>query len=259
MHATHASRRRKSPRCVPGTMPRTASRRDPWFVPGAKERPSRSLRRWATGFVGRGHRVGSVYGVWRVASGCRRVSSRRSRPAGPSHRSAPCTPWPTNSGSPWTSCCSSTRRRRRHRPSNAPEPAAIEVPRDPVQRARSRVSIRLGSGVVWERLTTESLRNVDFLFVTYEVGGGEQYVAAATHRWLMTRDRVTLCRRLPDRSPAFRSHPQAVALILSRHTERTCARLLAADVHAAGRLPAPLAGSQPAAVRHQPAMAAHAS
>ncbi len=54
---------------------------------------------------------------------------------------------------------------------SAPEPAAIEIPRDPVQRARSRVSIRLGSGVVWERLTTESLRNVDFLFVTYEVGG----------------------------------------------------------------------------------------
>lgn len=45
------------------------------------------------------------------------------------------------------------------------------LPRDPVQRAASRVSIRLGSGVQWERLTTESLRNVDFLFVTYEVGG----------------------------------------------------------------------------------------
>ena len=45
------------------------------------------------------------------------------------------------------------------------------LPRDPVQRASSRVSIRLGSGVVWERLTTESIRNVDFLFVTYEVGG----------------------------------------------------------------------------------------
>ena len=33
------------------------------------------------------------------------------------------------------------------------------------------MTIRLGSGVVWERLTTESIRNVDFLFVTYEVGG----------------------------------------------------------------------------------------
>lgn len=45
------------------------------------------------------------------------------------------------------------------------------LPRDPVQRATSRATIRLGSGVLWERLTTESLRNVDFLLVTYEVGG----------------------------------------------------------------------------------------
>ena len=41
------------------------------------------------------------------------------------------------------------------------------LPHDPVQRASSRMSIRLGSGVVWERLTTESIRNVDFLYVTY--------------------------------------------------------------------------------------------
>jgi transcriptional regulator with XRE-family HTH domain len=45
------------------------------------------------------------------------------------------------------------------------------LPREPVQRASSRVSIRLDSGVQWERLTTESLRHVDFLYVTYEVGG----------------------------------------------------------------------------------------
>jgi transcriptional regulator with XRE-family HTH domain len=51
---------------------------------------------------------------------------------------------------------------------DAPPPA---VPHDPVQRASSRSTIRLGSGVVWERLTTESIRNVDFLEVTYEVGG----------------------------------------------------------------------------------------
>jgi transcriptional regulator with XRE-family HTH domain len=50
-------------------------------------------------------------------------------------------------------------------------PNAITLPHDPVQRAASRSSIRLGSGVVWERLTTESIRNVDFLHVTYEVGG----------------------------------------------------------------------------------------
>jgi transcriptional regulator with XRE-family HTH domain len=51
------------------------------------------------------------------------------------------------------------------------EPMETAIPHDPVQRASSRSSIRLGSGVVWERLTTESIRNVDFLHVTYEVGG----------------------------------------------------------------------------------------
>jgi transcriptional regulator with XRE-family HTH domain len=50
-------------------------------------------------------------------------------------------------------------------------PLESEIPHEPVQRAASRTSIRLGSGVVWERLTTESIRNVDFLHVTYEVGG----------------------------------------------------------------------------------------
>jgi transcriptional regulator with XRE-family HTH domain len=45
------------------------------------------------------------------------------------------------------------------------------LPARPVQRKDGRVRIRLGSGVVWERLTTESLRSVDFLFVTYEVDG----------------------------------------------------------------------------------------
>jgi transcriptional regulator with XRE-family HTH domain len=51
------------------------------------------------------------------------------------------------------------------------EPFEAVLPQDPVQRAASRSSIRLGSGVVWERLTTESVRNVDFLQVTYEPGG----------------------------------------------------------------------------------------
>lgn len=51
---------------------------------------------------------------------------------------------------------------------HAPAPA----PRtDPVQRAGGRKSIRLASGVVWERLTTTSMPNAEFIFVTYEVGG----------------------------------------------------------------------------------------
>jgi transcriptional regulator with XRE-family HTH domain/mannose-6-phosphate isomerase-like protein (cupin superfamily) len=45
----------------------------------------------------------------------------------------------------------------------------------PVQPAATRKHIRLASGVVWERLTTVSMPNVDFLYVTYEVGG------ASTH------------------------------------------------------------------------------
>lgn len=57
------------------------------------------------------------------------------------------------------------------RHASVPDPADTSLPHDPVQRASSRMSIRLGSGVVWERLTTKSIRNVDFLFVTYEVGG----------------------------------------------------------------------------------------
>ena len=45
------------------------------------------------------------------------------------------------------------------------------LPRDPVQRAADRVRIGLGNGVSWERLTTESLRHVDFFYVTYEPAG----------------------------------------------------------------------------------------
>ena len=56
----------------------------------------------------------------------------------------------------------------------AADPGAIpdiRLPPEPVQRAGNRTAIRLASGVVWERLTTASIPNVDFLHVTYEVGG----------------------------------------------------------------------------------------
>ncbi len=49
------------------------------------------------------------------------------------------------------------------------------MPPVPIQPASSRKRIRLASGVVWERLTTSSIPGVDFLYVTYEVGG------ASTH------------------------------------------------------------------------------
>jgi transcriptional regulator with XRE-family HTH domain len=51
-----------------------------------------------------------------------------------------------------------------------PEPWPLAPPL-PVQRGGDRRSIRLASGVIWERLTTESIPNADFLYVTYEVGG----------------------------------------------------------------------------------------
>jgi transcriptional regulator with XRE-family HTH domain len=41
----------------------------------------------------------------------------------------------------------------------------------PFLRSTDRKRIRLASGVIWERLTTESDPETEFLYVTYEVGG----------------------------------------------------------------------------------------
>jgi transcriptional regulator with XRE-family HTH domain len=58
---------------------------------------------------------------------------------------------------------------------------------EPVQRADDRKVIRLASGVVWERLTTESVPGVDFLYVTYEVGGASspehEFQRHGGHEW----------------------------------------------------------------------------
>jgi transcriptional regulator with XRE-family HTH domain len=58
---------------------------------------------------------------------------------------------------------------------------------DPVQRASERKVIRLASGVVWERLTTASVPGVDFLYVTYEVGGASspehEFQRHGGHEW----------------------------------------------------------------------------
>jgi transcriptional regulator with XRE-family HTH domain len=57
----------------------------------------------------------------------------------------------------------------------------------PIQRADARKLIRLASGVVWERLTTESVPGVDFLYVTYEVGGASspesEFQRHGGHEW----------------------------------------------------------------------------
>jgi transcriptional regulator with XRE-family HTH domain len=42
---------------------------------------------------------------------------------------------------------------------------------EPVQRADARKVIQLSSGVRWERLTSESVPGIDFLYVVYDPGG----------------------------------------------------------------------------------------
>lgn len=57
----------------------------------------------------------------------------------------------------------------------------------PIQKGTQRQEIRLASGVVWERLTTVSEPGVEFLYVTYEVGGAsspeDAYQRHQGHEW----------------------------------------------------------------------------
>jgi transcriptional regulator with XRE-family HTH domain len=59
--------------------------------------------------------------------------------------------------------------------------------RSPLQDAATRRRIRLASGVVWERLTTVSEPGVEFLHVTYDVGGAsspeDAYQRHNGHEW----------------------------------------------------------------------------
>jgi transcriptional regulator with XRE-family HTH domain len=72
-------------------------------------------------------------------------------------------------------------------PPDAPVAARATQAVDPVQRADDRKVIRLASGVVWERLTTESVPGIDFLYVTYEVGGASspehEFQRHGGHEW----------------------------------------------------------------------------
>lgn len=58
---------------------------------------------------------------------------------------------------------------------------------EPIQRSDSRKRIRLASGVIWERLTTESDPTMEFLYVTYEVGGASspesEFQRHSGHEW----------------------------------------------------------------------------
>ena len=72
-------------------------------------------------------------------------------------------------------------------PPDAPAIPSAQLTGHPVQRAEDRKVIRLASGVVWERLTTESIPGVDFLYVTYEVGGASspehEFQRHGGHEW----------------------------------------------------------------------------
>jgi transcriptional regulator with XRE-family HTH domain len=63
------------------------------------------------------------------------------------------------------------------------QPAAESL----LQRSDTRRSIRLASGVVWERLTPLSEPDVEFLYVTYEVGGAsspeDAFQRHSGHEW----------------------------------------------------------------------------
>jgi len=60
-------------------------------------------------------------------------------------------------------------------------------PGGPIQRGSERHRIRLASGVLWERLTTVSEPGVEFLHVTYEVGGASspehEFQRHGGHEW----------------------------------------------------------------------------
>jgi transcriptional regulator with XRE-family HTH domain len=64
-----------------------------------------------------------------------------------------------------------------------PNPSAARI----LQRAGGRKTIRLASGVVWERLTPVSEPDVEFLYVTYEVGGAsspdDSFQRHEGHEW----------------------------------------------------------------------------
>lgn len=72
-------------------------------------------------------------------------------------------------------------------PPDGPAIPSAQAAGHPVQRADDRKVIRLASGVVWERLTTESIAGIDFLYVTYEVGGASspehEFQRHGGHEW----------------------------------------------------------------------------
>lgn len=115
----------------------------------------------------------------------------------------------------------------------------VDPPRHPVQDAGTRKSIRLASGVTWERLTTTSEPGVEFLHVVYEVGGASSSDATFQrhpgHEWgyvisgvlqvtigfdeyeLHPGDSVSLASTLPHRLSNMGDQPvHAIWFVLGR-------------------------------------------
>jgi transcriptional regulator with XRE-family HTH domain len=63
-----------------------------------------------------------------------------------------------------------------------PEPAASQRIERMVQARETRKRIRLASGVTWDRLTTTSEPDTEFLYVTYEVGGASSHDGFQRHQ-----------------------------------------------------------------------------
>jgi transcriptional regulator with XRE-family HTH domain len=65
-----------------------------------------------------------------------------------------------------------------------PSASAAAAGATPVERMlqprETRKRIRLASGVTWDRLTTASEPDAEFLFVSYEVGGASSYIIEGT-------------------------------------------------------------------------------
>jgi transcriptional regulator with XRE-family HTH domain len=135
------------------------------------------------------------------------------------------------------------------RPAEPAEPAAptrpdlptggTMAPAPPVQRAADRHAISLASGVLWERLTTLSEPGIEFLHVTYEVGGAssppDAFQRHPGHEWgyvlsgrlqvrigfeeyvLEPGDAISLNSSIPHRLATLGDEPvQAIWFVLGR-------------------------------------------
>jgi transcriptional regulator with XRE-family HTH domain len=132
-------------------------------------------------------------------------------------------------------------RRAADRPTDGPTPADPSAgrPGSPLQLAATRSRIKLASGVIWERLTTVSEPGVEFLHVTYQVGGAsspeDAYQRHTGHEWgyvlsgtlevrigferyvLQPGDAISIDSALPHRLATLGDEPvEAIWFVLGR-------------------------------------------